>query len=67
MRARSIVLAAADAEEVLDLLAGGVVQLAVAVEARAGEDSLPAVAGGAGHVVDVVASHFHSREPVRVV
>lgn len=45
VRVGAVVLAAVDAEEVLDLLAGGVVHLAIAVHARTAEDSL---VGGIG-------------------
>lgn len=55
-------LAAADAEKVLDLLTGGVVHLAVAVDTGAGKDALPRVGSCAGHCI-VVASHFRPQEP----
>lgn len=44
VRVRAVVLAAADAEEVLDLLAGGIVHLAIAVQAGPAEDSLAGAA-----------------------
>ena len=48
VRVRAVVLAAVDAEEVLDLLAGGVVHLAIAVDTGPAEDSFPCAAAGIG-------------------